>query len=45
VIQLAHGSQFAVVDRRARIVGYFDSLDAGQLRELRSMLDRWIPRS
>ena len=44
VIQLTHGSHFAVVDRRVRIIGYFDSLDAGQLRELRALLDRSLPR-
>jgi protein SCO1/2 len=44
VIQLTHGSQFAVVDREARIVGYFDGLDASQMRDLRSMLDRWFSR-
>jgi protein SCO1/2 len=42
VIQLAHGSHFAAVDREARIVGYFDSLDSGQLEDLRSTLDRWL---
>ena len=40
VIHLVHGSHFAVVDRGAGIIGYFDSLDAGQLRELRTLLDR-----
>jgi cytochrome oxidase Cu insertion factor (SCO1/SenC/PrrC family) len=44
IIQLAHGSYFAVVDRQARIVGYFDSLNAEQLQELRSLLDRRLPR-
>jgi cytochrome oxidase Cu insertion factor (SCO1/SenC/PrrC family) len=44
IIQLAHGSYFAVVDREARIIGYFDSLNADQLRELRSLLDRRLPR-
>ena len=44
IIQLAHGSYLAVVDRQARIVGYFDSLNADQLRELRSLLDRQLSR-
>jgi len=42
IIQLAHGSQFAVVDRRARIVGYFDSFDPGQRQALQNKLDRWL---
>lgn len=42
--QLAHGSHFAIVDRQARIVGYFDSLDGGQLENFRGTLDRWLRR-
>lgn len=42
VIRLAHASHFAVVEREARIVGYFDSLDTRQLENLRGTLDRWL---
>jgi cytochrome oxidase Cu insertion factor (SCO1/SenC/PrrC family) len=42
IIQLAHGSHFAVVDREARIVGYFDSLDASQMQNLSATLDHLL---
>jgi cytochrome oxidase Cu insertion factor (SCO1/SenC/PrrC family) len=44
VIQLAHASHFAVVDREARIIGYFDSLDTRRLENLRATLDRQMVR-
>jgi cytochrome oxidase Cu insertion factor (SCO1/SenC/PrrC family) len=42
IIQLTHASQFAVVDRQARIAGYFDSFDSEQRQELRDRLDHWL---
>ena len=44
VIQLAHASHFAAVDREGRIVGYFDSLDTRQMEDLKGALDRELVR-
>ncbi len=44
VIRLAHASRFAVVDRQARIRGYFDGADWSDVERLRGALEPLLPR-
>lgn len=42
IIRLAHGSRFALVDRRARIRGYFDGLDWNDVAWLGTQIERLL---
>jgi protein SCO1/2 len=42
IIRLVHASRFALVDRRARIRGYFDGVDWDDIERLRGALGRLL---
>jgi protein SCO1/2 len=44
IIRFVHASRFALVGRQARIRGYFDGTDSGDIERLREVLGRLLSR-